>query len=237
MGYHEQGLLLHKVQEIELEVIQRRKRIRDIDEEVENSASLAAAQAVVDQIQEDLAPYEEKKRELELQIQLNADKQQESEAKLYDGSVTNPKELQDLQTEVDSLKRWHEELGKRLHEVYQLIDAKQVLMDEAQTELESATEEVREQQKELNKEKKSLEKENKALLEKRKEIAMQISRDNFVTYNDMRRKKANRPMSILNENSCSVCGIEQTTAVIREVKSDENPVYCINCGRILVYKP
>ena len=109
-----QARALHRVQVIELEVIKLTRRIKAINVELEDQTEL-------EQVREDFLGAEERltecrklANEVELQIQAVTDKRQATEERLYDGSVTNTKELQDMQMEVESLTRRFTQLDEQL---------------------------------------------------------------------------------------------------------------------------
>jgi predicted nucleic acid-binding Zn-ribbon protein len=50
----------------------------------------------------------------------------------------------------------------------------------------------------------------------------------------MRTAKSNRPVAVLREKACTICGIEQNSIVITAINRGEGMVNCQNCGRILI---
>lgn len=227
---------LYQLQQIELDVLRQSQRLKAINEELEDNELIQMATDAVQSAEEELSPLLKQQRDLELQIQATQAKQKESEERLYSGEVTKPKELQVIQQEIESLKRRSAELDeKSLALVTQVETAKSVL-DEAQQNLEEITEAVGGEHAELLAEKASLQESINAGLAQRREALKSIDPADIKTYNALRTKKANQPVSLLRDSTCSVCGIELTTTAVNEVRRAQEIKYCPNCGRILVYQ-
>ncbi|MYI69727.1 MAG: hypothetical protein F4103_13620 [Boseongicola sp. SB0673_bin_14] len=71
-------------------------------------------------------------------------------------------------------------------------------------------------------------------LSQRKAAAAELPADLFKTYNVLRVKKANRPVSVLRDDACTICGIEQNSTVITAINRSSDLVNCQSCGRILI---
>ena len=72
------------------------------------------------------------------------------------------------------------------------------------------------------------------MLARRKTSVAAIPEESIKTYNRMRTAKSNRPVAVLREKACTVCGIEQNSIVITAINRGEGMVNCQNCGRILI---
>jgi len=229
-----QGQALYQLQEYELTVISHRKRLKVIKRDLGNNEAIRIAQSAVDDANSILAPLKKKQNEVEWQIETSTEKRQSTEAKLYDGSVTNPKELTDMQNEVASLTRRLEELEEELLVTIDEVEQAQQVLDDATANYDQVAQETAGEQADLLNEKSTLENTIEHLLAKRKAHLPNIEEANLERYNKMRPQKANRPMSALNDNSCSICGVEQIALVIKRIRTTSDLVECTNCGRILV---
>ncbi|MCY3978305.1 MAG: hypothetical protein OXG23_09420 [Chloroflexi bacterium] len=173
-------------------------------------------------------------RDMELEIASSVEKRQNAETRLYSGEVTNPKELQDMQMEVESLTRRKSVLDDELQK---LSSERDELRDKAETTA-ARSQEARElhdqESKELLQEKATLTESVNQMLARRKTSVAAIPEESFKTYNRMRTAKSNRPVSVLREKACTVCGIEQNSIVITAINRGEGMVNCQNCGRILI---
>ncbi len=226
--------ILYELQQIDLALLENRKRLDEIARVLADNSTIARAQAAVDAVQKKLPPLRTKVRDLELEIQSNTQKAQLSEQRLYSGNVKNPKELQDIQHEIASLKRRNADLEDTLLEFMMSIEETEGSLSEVQAKLQGATSEFEAQNADLMSEQTRLNQENKTYQAQRDKTIAQIDAKHLKLYDTMRARKANKPISILEGNSCGVCGIEQTMNIVQEVSRNQDIVYCINCGRILI---
>jgi uncharacterized protein len=232
-----QAEALYTLQQIELQMLRTQKRLDEIAVLLADRQTVAAAQQAAETAAKALSPLRAKVRDLELEIQSTGQKAKSAEQQLYSGSVKNPKAMQEMQQEITALKKRQGELEDKLLETMMLSEEAQAKSDDAETHLnqtrqtwESAHTDLLAEQADLN-----------AKLEnfkaQRQTAAKAVTPDNLKQYNALKPRKANQPMALLNGNSCSLCGIEQTMNIVQQARRGENLIPCLNCGRFLVYKP
>lgn len=230
-----QAQAMYRLQQTELTILRAQKRIDEIQEALENDAAMQQARQQLDDADAVLKPLRAQQRDLDHQIQSTLDKRKTTEERLYSGNVKNPKELSDMQQEIESLGRWHKELEDRLLETMLEVDEAQEAYDAAEANLEAVTREVEAKQSELIKEKNTLQSEIDAQKEIQSSVLPLIHDENKKRYNRLKPRKANQPVSLLNGTTCTVCGVAQIDSVVQEVRRGEDIITCKNCGRILVY--
>jgi uncharacterized protein len=228
-----QASALYRVQEIELAIIERRLRIKEIDAQLEDNATVQMAQSQLDDAQASLNTVLKQVKDAELQIKTVTDKQKSTESRLYSGAVKNPKELQDMEKEIASLIRRRDTLDTKLLEIMIERDDATELHQLAGEEFTQVTETWEAEHKDLLEEKKQLSTEFEALMLQRKEALKAVEPDALKEYNSLRSAKSNRPVAILEDKACSACGIDQNNSVISAVRKDQQLIRCQNCGRIL----
>lgn len=227
-------LALYHVQELELDIIARTERIKSINAEMAGDAALEEARANFAAAQAAHQDAAKRATEHEHEIRAVVEKRSNSETTLYSGAVTNPKELQDLQMEVEALSRRKLTLDdEMLHLILERDDLGEKL-SAVQASLDELTEAREEANIELQEEKDTLTTAVNNMLAERKSQVAEISPDLFRTYIRMRAPKANRPLAALRDNACTSCGIEQNIVVINAISRNDDIVHCQNCGRILL---
>lgn len=229
-----QAEALYHLQVIDLQIIRNQKRLKEIAAALEDNVAVLAAQQQVETAQQTLKPLRTAVRDLELEIQTNSGKAKATEDRLYSGSVKNPKELQDMQNEIAAIKHRNDALEEKLLEVMMMVEEHEAVLAEHEVSLAEAKSESESQHEDLLGERDQLEAEVSTLLEKRKAALVPVTEDSLKMYNTLRKQKANQPMALLNGLSCGVCGIEQTMAIVQDVRRGGKFVPCLNCGRILV---
>ena len=227
-------LALYRIQQLELEIIDQTKRIKAIDLQLEDNAGLHEAEAAFETAKTAFEEAVKRANEMNLEIATLIDKKQNSETRLYSGEVTNPKEMQDLQMEIESLARRNEVLDDELLRIISDRDSCQATLSECESALNDIGEERKEENKNLLKEKKSLASAVKKQLSQRKAAVKELPAELFKTYNVLRTKKANRAVSVLKDDACTICGIEQNSTVITAINRSSDLVNCQSCGRILI---
>ena len=98
--------------------------LQQIDSKMDqaHNANLRKATALANKAQKALESAQKAQKQAETKVNDQRIKIEQSEAILYGGSVRNPKELQDLQSEVAALKRFLETLEERQLETMLAVD-------------------------------------------------------------------------------------------------------------------
>jgi predicted nucleic acid-binding Zn-ribbon protein len=229
-----QAEALYRLQEIDLSLLRAQKRVQEISAVLGDNQAIRAAEADVTQAQQHLTPLQTSARNLELEIQSNAEKVKTTDEQLYGGRVTNPKELQDMQQEIQSLRKRNTELEDHLLETMVAIEEAEAALDAAAARLQSVREIWESEHSQLLDEGAELETKIATFQQQREQALKSVTPENQKLYHNLRVKKHNQPVAALAGNNCSVCGVEQTLAVARSVRQAQALVYCSNCGRILV---
>ena len=227
-------MALYRVQLLELEIIDHTKRIKTINQLIDDDESLLEAEASYEAAKAEHEEAAKRARDMEMEIAGLIEKRQASESLLYSGEVRNPKELQDLQMELDSLTRRRDVLDDELRRISGERDDCQRTLDECAAGLEAAKQAHAAEVEELLSEKAGLTETVSQQLGRRKAQVAKIPAGIFQTYNRMRAKHANRPVSVLMDKACAVCGIEQNSMAITAINRSERMVNCQSCGRILI---
>ncbi|MCS6836051.1 MAG: hypothetical protein NZ750_08545 [Anaerolineae bacterium] len=216
-------------------IARKRKRLEEIAQLLSDSQAVQAAQAALQAAEARLKPLKTRQRDLELQLQSARQKHKATEERLYSGAVRNPKELQDMQQEIATLRRRDAELQDQELEVMVAIDEAQAEVSAAQAHLEQAQAQLAERHGELFAEKLALERDLGQLEGQRQQISSTIQPEHLKLYASLKPGKGGHPVASLKGTHCSACGIEQTSVVVKAVKSGEPFTYCTNCRRILVF--
>jgi len=231
-----QAEALYHLQEIDLQIVGTHKRLTEIAAALSDNKIISEAQSAVEAAQKTLTPSQTRARNLELEIQTNSDKIRQTDQQLYSGKVRNPKELQDMQHEIQSLKHRNSELEDVLLEIMLTVEGAESDLGDKQRELGRLTREGQSGHQDLLDEQKKLQADLKLLGQKREGALPPITPDSLKTYTALRPRKNNQPIALLVNGSCSVCRVEQDMAVIAEVRKGQKLTPCSSCGRILVYK-
>jgi hypothetical protein len=228
--------ILFQLQDIDLTFLRSRQRIQAIDELLANDEVIRSAQARMTAAQNTLTPLRARARNLELEIQANENKAQTSEQQLYSGAIKNTKEMQDMQQEIESLKKWHIELETQLLETMMAAEAAEAALAEAESAMAAVTASRGNEHRQLLDERQDLQGRVQHLRERREQILKDILPANLQLYDNLRPRKRNQPVALMEDNICGICGVAQTVAIERAVRQGTTITHCSNCDRILVFR-
>lgn len=232
-----QAQALHRLQEIELSILRSQKRLNEISALLADSRAVTEANSQVQAAQQALTPLQTRARDLELEIQSNSDKIRATDEHLYSGRVRNPKEMQDMQQEIQSLKKRNDSLEDTLLEVMMAVEEAEARLNTTQEQLKQAAAGWESQNQQLLDEQNRLKSDQTLFHQQRRQALEAVEADSLNQYNTLKPRKHNQPVAVLAGDTCSACGVEQTMAIISETDRGVTLAKCLSCGRILVRKP
>ena len=227
------ALGLYRLQQVDSQIDQIQARLKTIQQTIENDVELRAAN-------EGFAAAESKNRDAERALKLieaDVEKQrikiEQTESSLYGGRVQNPKELQDLQKDVVSLKRHLQTLEERELEAMVTVEAFEKALQTAKTDLEQVQANLKEQNKDLTSESEALRKDLERLNSERQAVVTDIASQALTIYDQLRKQKRGLAITTIADNSCEACGTTLTASQQQTARSTSQLFHCPTCGRIL----
>lgn len=173
-------------------------------------------------------------RTKEEQIKELMDKQKEILQKMYDGSVSQPKELTKMQQQSVQLKNQavilEEELLNDLEEKERLT----FYLKNEQKQLSDEIYNYKTQKVKYDVEKINVEQELAQLGQEKEGFLAKIPPATLKRFRDTQRSFNGSPIALVNETRlCSYCRVELTRAVVDKAKAEPAKVHCECCGRML----
>ena len=160
----------------------------------------------------------------------------EEDRRLYSGTITAARELQDLQTELDALRRRQGDLETEILEIMDLaepVDAQLVAFDEQRSALRSEVEALR---TELASTEVELAAELGRVEAERAEAVAGVDAALLATYTDLRRQLGGTAVARLTGTTCGACHLGLSAvdiAHLHRLEPGEVPT-CPECGALLV---
>jgi hypothetical protein len=188
--------------------------------------SVNASQGAIRQKEAELAALEQVSESKKIKIE-------QSEASLYNGKNTNPKELKDLQTEIDSLKRSVSTIEENQISLMAILDDLAQNLSENKAAYSVVLGESEQENQTLFNENSELEKEKEKLFKERQAATGQIQAEILQTYEKLRPAKNHIAVTTIEEQSCATCGSEITASDIQKARTASALSYCPSCGRII----
>jgi len=224
---------LHRLQQVDGEISRRRSRGEQILAILANSSELRGVQLSLDENQDQLEAARAAVRQAELAAQAQREKIEQTEKSLYGGTVSNPKELQDLQMEAESLNRHLQTLEDRLLEAL-------LVQEEWQEQRQSLTEQLTGLQARqatehaaLLSEQSQLDTELENLQAEREAATVSVAAADLTRYEALSRKLGGLAVATLHEGTCGACGLTITPSMQQVIRGGADLVICPQCGRIL----
>lgn len=227
------ALGLFRLQQVDRQIDQSQARVHVIQGILENDAELRKAMEWVEATQKDLHASQSRLKEAEAQVKAQQIKIEQAESSLYGGSVHNPKELQDLQNDVASLKKHLSTLEEHQLEAMLQVEDAQTAFDAAQAGLSSLQTQRGDDHLKLIDEQAILHKNLARLQTERQAVMTDLAASSMEIYEELRGRRRGVAVAEVADNSCSACGTRLTAALQQSARSLTQLFYCPSCGRIL----
>ncbi len=233
IAYMNQAFHLARLQKIDLQIDQFNNRIKEIERLLsENSAVKEAEKAVRE------GESVEKKARQRLTLAENAVEAQRikietDEAALYGGKIHNPKELQDLQNDIASIKKYIATLEDEQLEAMLALEEAEKKLKISRKNLEETQGRFISQNADLAGEKTKIIETLRRLAGEREAVVKPITPESMGMYQRLRDQKHGIAIATVEDSACSACGTELRPAEIQAARSPYNIVFCKSCGRIL----
>lgn len=227
------ALGLYRLQQIDSQMDQARTRLDAVRKLLENDVELRTA---TEQARAAEAAHKEAKgnqEQAELEVQSLRIKIEQSESSLYGGSIHIPKELQDLQKDVASLKKHLATLEDRLLECMLAAEAATEQLTEAQAGLVRVEASLGNQNRNLTTESELLSHNLERLDAERKAATVPIDGKLLENYETLRRDKRGIAVATVSDGACAACGTNLTPGYQQTARSSREIFRCPTCGRIL----
>jgi predicted nucleic acid-binding Zn-ribbon protein len=226
---------LFQLQQLDLELDRLTNEHQAITTSLQGNAKLRKLRSDYEIAQEEWQSSLQTQKDAEWILEDLNNRIQQQEQRLYSGSVTNPKELQSLQQEVQRLRAQQNRQEEHLLEV---IDTTESLQEVAQQKLvgfQQAQDAWQEEFTGLTARREQVEEQQRLLREKREQLVASLNGDLVKRYETMRRTKQGRAVSKVDQNSCQWCRVILTPSELQHVRISSELQTCTNCGRILYY--
>jgi predicted nucleic acid-binding Zn-ribbon protein len=224
---------LMRLQQVDSEIDSLRSRLAEISSALAQDRGRAEAAARLDAARSLLEATRRSQRVLEADVQALASKASDVEARLYSGAVTNPKELQDMQDELASLRRRRAALEDQVLETMMQVDSDEADEQAARQALAGAEGSARSLHEALGADKARAEAALARLLIEREGAEAPIAAADRDAYLSLRRRKRGVAVARLQDGVCSACGVAPSSSRAQAARHGDELVLCGNCERIL----
>ena len=226
---------LYRLQMIDSHLDWAKKRLHEIQEALEEDKALRHAIKNAEQEEKDLQNARKALRQAEDNVQSQQLKIEGSEATLYSGKVRNPKELQDLENEVEALKRYLSVLEDRQLEAMLEEEKTKEGYRTAKAELEQVQTWFSQKTRDLTEEREKHLRDVDRYDRERQAACSSIPDEDLFLYSHLRQKSRGIAVAKVTDNACEACGSTLNAALLHATRSPNQITQCDKCGRILYH--
>lgn len=222
---------LYQLQQVDLEIESNEQALGQMVSQLGENQMVVKAQAKLAAEQQKLDKLTHQQRSAEWEIDDLVSKLKDAEEQLYSGRIKNPKELTNLQHEVDILKKKRNQLENSALEIMSQVELTEAGVTAAGSELEKLEAEWQEKQKQLSAEIEKLKGKLSEFGHKRQLMSAEIDPKSAQFYNRLRKQKG-RAVVRVEQGICRGCRIALSSSELQQARSGEL-TQCSTCGRIL----
>jgi len=222
------------LQDIDRQILRAKKAQAALDNGAKATAASTEARGLYDAKHTALQHVTGDLKDAELKSASVEQKLKTYQGKLYQGTITNAKELANIEKEIAMLGRQRSDLDGRILELMDEVDQKK-----CDSELALATSQAAEValRSVVEKYKADYEKLSAEIVDLTKQRAPAVAAVGDAAllkrYDDLRAKSGGVGIVQVVSGNCGGCGMTLPTAQVKHVKDAESVEVCENCGRLL----
>lgn len=224
---------LYKLQEVDSALALAYKRYNALDKGAADQAAAESARALHERTKMERHETARDLQDSELGLKTIEEHKAAFETKMNSGRVTNWKELQDLQEEIEALGRQRSKLDERILTLMDQLESRRADETKTAARLKEAEAALAAKQTEYKSTARKLSVQIKELTAKRDELAKPVASGLMRRYEAIRTSKGGVGIAKLVGNDCGGCHTSLPVGVVSRVEDTESIEVCENCGRLL----
>jgi len=225
---------LYALQQIDTQIARARRTQTQLDngtqatKDAQTAQAHAAAQtAALHKAQADL-------KDSELKLAALETKRKTAHQRMYQGSITNAKELANIEREIESLGRQQSDMDTRILEYMEQVETAQTAASVAQASAHEADTKRSDTIAKYQSRFEALSLEATEAMRRRPAAVAEVEDPALLgRYEDIRAKHAGIGIAKIEDGDCGGCHMKLPTADVKVVREGMRPQTCENCGRLL----
>jgi predicted nucleic acid-binding Zn-ribbon protein len=225
---------LFELQKLDVNLEKARRKLAQLQQALGESEELIKARTTVAATEAELHRWHAAQRDAELEAQTLAQQIDARDKELMSGRVTQPKELEALQANIEALRRQRSSVEDSGVEAMTQVETLGQQFAAQKQALQQIEEQWQGGQAELLQEDAKYKRIYAQLKQQREAGAKGLPPADLKYYEDLRKRKAGIAVAPLQNGQCGVCHILVPTGVVSAVRSRKGEaVLCPSCGRVL----
>ena len=222
---------LYQLQEVDLELESNERALQQVTSQLGESQEVVRARNKLASERQRLEELKRQQHSLEWEIDDIATKLTATEDKLYSGSIGSPKELANLQHEVDGLKTRRSQLEDKALDIMEQVELATASVATISSQLKTVEAEWQSQQQQLSADMEQLKAVLSNLKHKRQTLSAEIDPGAVELYHELKEKKGTAVAKV-EQGICRGCRISLSATELQRARSG-SLMQCSSCGRIL----
>jgi len=221
----------YQLQEVDLELESNEWALKQVTSQLGESQEVGRARNKLASERQRLEELKRQQHSLEWEIDDIATKLTATEDKLYSGSIGSPKELANLQHEVDGLKTRRSQLEDKALDIMEQVELATASVATISSQLKTVEAEWQSQQQQLSTDMEQLKAVLSNLKHKRQTLSAEIDPRAVELYHELKEKKGTAVAKV-EQGICRGCRISLSATELQRARSG-SLTQCSSCGRIL----
>jgi uncharacterized protein len=222
---------LYQLQEVEQEIEALEKEIASIEAQLSGNEALVKTRSEIAGLEAKIGEIKKAQRDNEAETTDITAKIATSEKELYDGRNANPKELVNLQIEIDGLKSRRSEFESKQIGVIEELDRTTTALTAARENLARLESEWQGMRIDLTKKVEDLRVHLAGMNARRGQLTAAIAPDAVACYYRVKKQKG-IAVAKIEQGFCKGCRIQLPAREIQQARGNRI-VQCSSCGRLL----
>ena len=224
---------LYDLLEVDVGIGRHKQALSNVESAIADNNLLLQTQQMVEEADAAVRKQEAEHKDLELNVESSQDKATQVESKLYGGTVRIPKELQDLQAELDILKKQQREQEELLLQALEALEETRENLRGLEETLQEIESTWNVQHGRLLEARERINGEMALLEERRHGLSSLVTPAHLTLYDTLRSTRHGVAVAKVERGICQGCRIALPTRVMQLARTSPNPVQCPSCTRIL----
>lgn len=222
---------LYELQQIDSELQKRQRVLGEIERHLGEDEALVKARAQLISTQSHLVEVEAKQRDAEWEVEDLENRINQLKEKLYGGTIRNPKELVNLEHEVEILRKQLKQKEDRLLDLMAEVESTRDQFHLGSQNLKEIQNNWQQEQEILLQRQARVREELSELSRRRDILVSQVDPSAIQLYEQVKLRKG-QAVAKVEQGRCQGCRITLPVGEWQRVRSGAI-VHCSNCGRIL----
>lgn len=224
---------LYDLLQVDVEIGRHGQALASVEAAIADNNELLRTQQMVEESRAIFRKQEAEHKDLELGVESSQTKVSEVESKLYGGTVRIPRELEDMQAELDMLKKQHKEQEEGLLQALETLEETRENLSNLEGTLQEIESTWKVEHDRLLEEKERIDGETTVLEERRQGLSSLVSPAHLSLYDRLRSARQGVAVAKVERGICQGCRIALPTRVMQLARTANNLVQCPSCTRIL----